>query len=95
MTRSTPSNANILRAMTSLLRTGLDADVSNSLRDIVAIAEEHGEDASDLLEAAQYAVTDSMMDLAPATLHARMQRLAELVRIAFSSKAAFTGGFAG
>ncbi len=81
-TSTAPTRDNVahVRSLASLLRLALDAGDLNPLQQYVAALRDRCADLADLIAAAQYEVTETLMQLPVRKLHDAVRHLANIVR---------------
>jgi hypothetical protein len=80
VTPATQANLAFVDTLTNSLRVALRADDLEPLRRAVLRAEQSGTDVHDLLAAAEYELTESMLDLGLPVLHDAATRLGSIIR---------------
>jgi hypothetical protein len=80
VTPATPASLAFVGALTDSLRVALCAGNIEPLRIAVLHAEKSGTDVHDLLAAAEYELTDSLLDQGLAVLHDAATRLGSIIR---------------
>lgn len=85
----TKENLSLIRSTASCMRTALEANDINPLRELIAKAKEWCDDLSDVLAAAGHYLIETLGDLPVSALHRAVERVAEIERTVLCSLEAF------